>query len=65
LKFEVPGHPAYSPDLAPSNFHLFEPLKVAFRGHRFADDDEVKEEVHDRLHSFFSHDTWAIFNSLW
>jgi hypothetical protein len=46
LKFD---HPAYSQDLAPSDFHLLEPLQVAFRGHQFADDDEVKEEVHDKL----------------
>jgi hypothetical protein len=41
----------FSPDLAPSNFHLFGPLKNALRCHRFADDDEVKEVVHDLLHN--------------
>jgi len=62
-------HPAYSPDLAPSDFHLFGPLKNALRGRRFAADDEVKEAVHDLLRSqpqtFFSNgikkltDRWA------
>jgi hypothetical protein len=47
LKFEVLDHPAYSPDLAPSDFHIFGPLKVAVRGHRFADDDKGKEAMHD------------------
>ena len=46
LDWEVLEHPAYSPDLAPSDFHLFGPLKNALRG-RFAADDEVKEAVHD------------------
>ena len=36
--------PPCSPDLAPSDFHLFGPSKDAFRGHRFAgdDDDDLK-----------------------
>ena len=67
LNWEVLEHPAYSPDLAPSDFHLFGPLKNALRG-RFAA-DEVKEVVHDWLRSqpqtFFSNgikkltDRWA------
>jgi histone-lysine N-methyltransferase SETMAR len=32
LKWEVMEHPAHSPDLAPSDFHLFEPLKEALGG---------------------------------
>ena len=69
LNWEVLVHPAYSPDLAPSDFHLFGPLKNALRGRRFASDDEVKEAVHDWLRSqpqtFFSNgikkftDRWA------
>ena len=35
-------HPAYSPDLAPSDFHMFGPLKHFLRGQRFEDDDAVK-----------------------
>jgi len=38
-------HPSYSPDLAPSDFHLFGPLKESMRGQRFDDDDEVKRAV--------------------
>jgi len=41
LNWEVFEHPAHSPDLAPSDFHPF--------GRQFADDDEVKEAVHERL----------------
>ena len=51
LNWEVLEHPAYSPDLAPSDFHLFGPLRNALRGRRFAAADEVKEAVHDWLHS--------------
>ena len=34
-------HPSYSPDLVPSDFHLFGPLKYALRGARFEDDKSV------------------------
>ena len=46
LKFEVLAHPPYSPDLAPSDYHLFGPLKKALRGRRFTSDQELKEAVH-------------------
>ena len=46
LKFEVMAHPTYNPHLAPSDYHLFGPLKEALRGHRFTSDQEVKEAVH-------------------
>jgi len=38
-------HPPYSPDLAPSDFHLFGPLKDALHGTRFEDDESVIHEV--------------------
>jgi len=38
-------HPPYSPDLAPSDFFLFGPLKDFLRGQKFNDDDEVKAAV--------------------
>ena len=49
LGFEVLEHPAYSPDLAPSDYHLFGPLKNASRGRRFSTDNEVREAVHKWL----------------
>ena len=45
LKFEVLAHPPYSPDLAPSDYHLFGPLKEALRGRRFTSNQELKEAV--------------------
>jgi len=50
LKWEAMEHPAYSPDLAPSDFHLFGLLKEALRGRRFScDDDDVKAALHQWL----------------
>jgi len=38
-------HPPYSPDFAPSDFHLFLHLKKHLAGKKFDDDEEVQEEV--------------------
>ena len=46
LGFEVLEHPAYSPDLAPSDYHLFAPLKDALRGRKFSSDESVQKAVH-------------------
>ena len=57
LKWEAMEHTAYSPDLAPSDFHFFGPLKNALRGRRFSCDD-VKAAVHQwlrtQLKTFFA-----------
>ena len=47
--FETFPHPLYSPDLAPSDFHLFPRLKQNLRGEKFDSD----EEVIDAVNSFF------------
>jgi histone-lysine N-methyltransferase SETMAR len=39
LFFEYLVHPLYSPDLAPSDFHVFGPLKEAMGGKSFRSDD--------------------------
>jgi histone-lysine N-methyltransferase SETMAR len=44
LGWTVLPHPPYSPDLAPSDFHLFGSLKDVIRGKRFGSNDEVIEE---------------------
>jgi histone-lysine N-methyltransferase SETMAR len=49
LDFEVLEHPAYSPDLAPSDYHLFGSLKNVLRGRRFSREKEVLEAVHKWL----------------
>ena len=42
LKWQLLPHPAYSPNLAPSNFHLFGPLKDPLIGRRFGCESELK-----------------------
>lgn len=39
------NHPPYSPDLAPSDYHLFTSLNMHMGGKRFSTDEEVKGEV--------------------
>ena len=39
--FELLNHPPYSPDLAPSDFHLFRKLKESLRGRVFEDNSGV------------------------
>ena len=39
------SHLQYLPDLAPSDFHLFGPLKKSLRGQHFSSDEEVKTAV--------------------
>jgi histone-lysine N-methyltransferase SETMAR len=57
LGFKFLQYPPYSPDLAPSNYHIFGPLKEALCGCRFTSNAEVKEAVHtwlqEQLKSFF------------
>jgi histone-lysine N-methyltransferase SETMAR len=45
LQWELREHPPYGRDLAPSDFHLFEPLKNSLGDKRFADDEVVETEV--------------------
>jgi hypothetical protein len=43
-QWEVLEHPPYGPDLAPSDFHLFGPLKH-LSAEYFPDDEAVEREV--------------------
>jgi hypothetical protein len=36
-------HPAYSPDLAPSNFFLFPKIKEILKGRHFDDTDDIDD----------------------
>ena len=44
-------HPPYSPDVAPSEFHLFPKLKEHLSGMRFNNDGDVKDAVQRILNS--------------
>jgi len=50
-KWEQMGHPLYSPDLAPSDYHLFLHLKKFLGGKRLDDDDDLKDSVQKWLTS--------------
>ncbi|GJQ78893.1 hypothetical protein Trydic_g64 [Trypoxylus dichotomus] len=36
VKWEIPPHSPYSPDIAPSGYHLFLSMRVVFSGERFS-----------------------------
>jgi histone-lysine N-methyltransferase SETMAR len=46
LQWTVLPHPPYSPDLAPSDFHLFGKLKETLRGNHYASIADVQGAVH-------------------
>jgi histone-lysine N-methyltransferase SETMAR len=45
LGFELLPHPRYSPDLAPSDYHIFGPLKETVHSHRFRSHGDVQQAV--------------------
>ena len=51
-RWEIVPHPAHSPDLAPSDFHLFGPLKRHLGGKKFEDEEELIGEVRDWFAKF-------------
>ena len=62
--YELIPHPAYSPDLAPSDYFLFPNLKKDIRGCHFRSNEEVvaavEEWVRDKDPSFFSSGLMAL-----
>jgi hypothetical protein len=57
-------HTQYSPDLAPSDFHMFGPLKEAMERKKFRSEEEVRRAVHGWLcglqKEFFSKGIFAV-----
>ncbi|CAI5792688.1 Hypothetical predicted protein [Podarcis lilfordi] len=43
--YEILPHPPYSPNLAPSDFHLFPTMKLFLKGKLFPDDEMLISEV--------------------
>lgn len=43
--WEVMAHPPYSPDLAPSDYHLFRSLQNFLNGKTFINDDDLKAHL--------------------
>ena len=58
LGFHCLDHPPYSPDLAPSDYHLFPGLKKQLKVHHFSSDPEVIAAAEtgweDKLLNFFN-----------
>jgi len=50
LKWNVLPHPPHSPDLAPSDYHIFGPLKEHLDGKSFRNNEEVIQDVKEWLH---------------
>lgn len=48
--FEEIPHPPYSPDMAPSDYHLFRDLKKDLRGRKF----DTEEDLHEAVWTFFN-----------
>jgi len=51
FRWEQMDHPLYSPDLTPSDFHLFLHLKKFLGGKRFDDDEDLNDAVQKCLTS--------------
>ena len=49
LGFQCLDHPPYSPNLAPSDYHLFPGLKEQLKGRNFSSDAEVIAAAETRL----------------
>ncbi len=47
LKFEILIHPAYNPDLCPSNYEVFGALKKFLACEHFSIDEEVKKVIRE------------------
>lgn len=50
-RWQVLDHPAYSPDLATSDYYLLGPLKGHLSGNHFESDDDLIQAVTEIFHS--------------
>ena len=53
LNFQCLDHPPYSPDLAPSDYHLFPGLKKQLKGRHFSSDTDIITATDGQPSEFF------------
>ena len=53
--FSLVAHPPYSPDIAPSDFHLFKRLKNDLRGEIYDNPSQLEQKVRGLLSSYPQH----------
>uniref|UniRef100_A0A8R1HTT8 Histone-lysine N-methyltransferase SETMAR n=1 Tax=Caenorhabditis japonica TaxID=281687 RepID=A0A8R1HTT8_CAEJA len=53
LNWDTVPHPPYSPDIAPSEYHIFRPIKLFLKEKRFAKYGDLKMAVFDFFDSQF------------
>jgi len=58
---EILSHPAYSPDLAPSDFYLFGYLKDKAKGKRFCDENQILESIREEFFAIPKHQLESVF----
>jgi hypothetical protein len=51
FNWEIFDHPSYSPDLAPSDYHLLTKMKVWLGTQRFHTNEEFMDVVNNTLHN--------------
>ncbi len=61
--FKLLGHPAFSPDLVPSDFFLFPQLKIDLAGSRFETEQELKTAVQGSLEVLSQNGLYHVFES--
>jgi hypothetical protein len=54
-------HPAFSPDLAPSDFYLFGKIKTALMGAVFASEQELLDGVLGVIHTISREELESVF----
>jgi len=52
LKYELVRDPPYSPDLAPSDYYLFQNLEKLLGGKKFTSNSEIMDYVNDYFEDF-------------
>ncbi|XP_039297952.1 histone-lysine N-methyltransferase SETMAR-like [Nilaparvata lugens] len=68
FEWDVFDHPAYNPDLAPSDYHLFPELRKMLGGQSFRTDDALQDAVKNHLKSlaanFYEQEIAAVLEKL-